>query len=100
MGAGVLNDFEPEIETSFREFLRERRSEGDGVELVINGDLLDFVQAPPFKGPSLRADGKDGTRLCFTEPQSLEKLEAIASDHDTAFTALREFLAFRPGNRL
>jgi UDP-2,3-diacylglucosamine pyrophosphatase LpxH len=62
------------------------------VELVINGDLLDFVQAPPFTGRRLEAKSATGIPLCFTQQQSLDKLAAIARDHAPAFRALLEFL--------
>jgi len=79
-------------------FLDYWRGQDDAVELVINGDLLDFVQAPPYKGSSLRAADRDGIPLCFTQDQSCDKLEAINSSHCKSFAALGSFLAHRPTN--
>jgi len=100
MGSGPLDDFEPEIEEHFVKFLEELRNRDGSTELVINGDLLDFVQAPPYKGSTLRDKTHDGIPLCFTEEQSRQKLEAIHSDHKKSFEAIRDFLAHRPANRL
>ena len=100
LGSGVLDDFEPEIEKHLVDFLGRWRAEASGTELVINGDFLDFVQAPPYKDDDLRDRAKDGTRLCFTEYQSRCKLEAIHRDHEATFSALREFLAYRQENRV
>jgi UDP-2,3-diacylglucosamine pyrophosphatase LpxH len=93
LGSGSIDDFEPEIENHFVAFLENLRALDDAVELVINGDLLDFVQAPPYKGPMLRDSTPDGTALCFTEDQSCQKLSAIFNDHQRAFAALGAFLA-------
>src|SRR4051794_8079044 len=104
MGAGPLDDFEPEIEKHFVDFLHEWREADDGAELVVNGDLLDFVQAPPYKGKyngrELRGKSEDNVPLCFTEEQSCAKLDAIYCEHKTSFEALGEFLAHRPENHI
>ena len=100
MGSGPVDDFEPEIEKHLVAFLEEWRARDDATELVINGDLLDFVQAPPYKGPGLRDKAKDGTPLCFTQDQSLQKLGAIHNDHKNGLQALGAFLAHRPENRV
>jgi UDP-2,3-diacylglucosamine pyrophosphatase LpxH len=92
MGVGALDDFDAEIEKHFVGFLGEWRANSTPVELVINGDLLDFVQAPPFTGRKLEARSSTGIPLCFTQQQSLDKLTAIAGNHAPAFGALREFL--------
>ena len=92
MGAGALDDFESEIEGHFVDFLRHFGSQSGPVELVINGDLLDFVQAPPFTGKELEGDTAAGIPLCFTQAQSREKLAAIARQHAASLQALGEFL--------
>lgn len=100
MGSGPVDDFDPEIEKLFLKFLDEWKSRGDAVELVINGDFLDFVQAPPYDGASLRSSTSDGIPLCFREEHSIQKLEAIARDHGPALRALGDFLEHRSTNRV
>src|SRR5713226_7161208 len=82
ISAGALDDFDGELEGHFVRFLEDdlaRRP--DAVELAINGDFLDFVQAPPFAGPNLEAQTVDKTALCFTQAQSREKFAAIQKAH-------------------
>ena len=78
ISAQALDDFDTEIEDQLVGFLAELGSGSDSVELVINGDFLDFVQAPPAEGGELEAiSSAEGQPLCFTERQSLRKLENI-----------------------
>jgi UDP-2,3-diacylglucosamine pyrophosphatase LpxH len=98
MGAGALDDFEPEIEQHFISFLKHWAPRGP-VELVINGDMLDFVQAPPYVGSQLEGETNKHVPLCFTEDQSREKLKAICHAHNESLRALTHFLRFE-GNTL
>jgi UDP-2,3-diacylglucosamine pyrophosphatase LpxH len=100
LGAGALDDFEAAIEREFVRFLAFCRSSGKPVELVINGDLLDFVQAPPYKGADLESQTDAGLALCFTEDQSLKKLDAIERQHENAFDALAAFILAGPHTRI
>jgi UDP-2,3-diacylglucosamine pyrophosphatase LpxH len=100
IGADPLDDFDEDIERHFVAFLDEWGRHAGNVELVINGDLLDFVQAPPFKGAELEDETHYGTPLCFTEEQSLQKLDAIATQHTAAFEALATFLAAGDGKHV
>src|SRR5258707_12423661 len=94
MSAPPLDDFDSEIEGKLGDFLSELGSHSEQVELVINGDFLDFVQAPPYEGDALESvSSAEGLSLCFTESQSLEKLQAIYKAHSAVFSALRNFLA-------
>ena len=101
ISSGQLDDFDRELEGHFMRFL-----EGDlarrpyPVELVINGDFLDFVQAPPYSGPGLQAQSPEKLPLCFTQEQSREKLAAIHAAHGPTFDALQEFLASKSNNAL
>jgi hypothetical protein len=70
------------------------------VELVINGDFLDFAQAPPWQGSDLESFSADGIPLCFTEDQSLLKLTAICQAHQPIFKSLGDFLASKVENAL
>ncbi len=93
MGAGALDDFETEIEQHLIAFLEHWRGQNYPVELVVNGDLLDFVQAPQVAGRELEGETAIGVPLCFTEEQSLAKLEAIHDAHRASFRAFGDFLA-------
>jgi UDP-2,3-diacylglucosamine pyrophosphatase LpxH len=100
MGVGALNDFDCDIEEQLVAFLEHWRREPRDVELVINGDLLDFVQAPPFSGRELEAvSATPAVPLCFTEEQSLGKFRAIASQHGNALDALGAFVS-SPGKQV
>lgn len=92
VGAGLLDDFDSEVEQHFVAFLEHWLHDAGDVELVINGDMMDFVQAPPFTGADLEDTAVDGTPLCFTEDQSVRKFAAIAQHHPAAFDALARFL--------
>jgi UDP-2,3-diacylglucosamine pyrophosphatase LpxH len=101
VSAGALDDCDAELEAHFSDFLCWLAA-GDGpVELVINGDFLDFVQAPPWEGAALSATSRIGNvPLSFTQAQSLEKLDAIYHAHEPHFSALRHFLEARAENRV
>jgi UDP-2,3-diacylglucosamine pyrophosphatase LpxH len=90
---GQLDDFDDELEGKLVEFLEWLGEHPEPAELVINGDFLDFVQASPWRGRALEAKTPNGTRLCFTEEQSLEKLANIERAHRRTFDALKAFLA-------
>jgi UDP-2,3-diacylglucosamine pyrophosphatase LpxH len=100
VGAKPLDDFDEEIETHLINFLGEQASRQRTVELVINGDFLDFAQAPPWSGSELESVSPLGIPLCFTQKQSLAKLEAIVEEHIGVFTALGEFLSSKSENTL
>lgn len=93
VGAGPLDDCDEELERNLTAFLGELSTSDGPVELVIDGDFLDFVQAPPWQGKELEAVAEDGTPLCFTEAQSVAKLGAVVADHRPIFDALGGFLA-------
>ncbi|HEX8317681.1 MAG TPA: metallophosphoesterase [Longimicrobium sp.] len=100
LGAGPLDDFDAVIEEHFCTFLSELSSSDQPTELVINGDFIDFVQAPPSEGHELEAETDRGIPLCFTEVQSNEKLSAVLNEHKKAFVALQEFVDSNPRNQL
>src|SRR6266481_3135291 len=89
VAAGPLDDCDAEIEQSIVEFILSLAARNEPIELVINGDFLDFVQAPPYIGPELEGEG-DGIPLCFTEMQSVAKLRAIVAAHPSIFAAIGE----------
>src|SRR5262249_42566142 len=97
---GVLDDCDAEIEQHLVSFLGWLAARGTSVELIINGDFLDFVQASPWPGTDLEDRPADDLPLCHTERQSLEKFDGIRRAHTTVFQALRELLTIHPENRL
>lgn len=99
IGSGALDDCDDEIEDCLVRFLSECSSPDLSVELIINGDFLDFVQAQPWQGASLESE-HEGLALCFTEEQSRGKFEAIVASHRPIFKALGAFLAANSGNSL
>lgn len=100
IGSGALDDFDLELEQHLSGFLAEKAAGDNPVELVINGDFFDFVQAPPYQGAELEARTAEGYSLCFTASQSQAKLAAILESHAGTLAALRTFLDARPGNRI
>jgi UDP-2,3-diacylglucosamine pyrophosphatase LpxH len=101
ISSGLLDDFDRELEDHFARFLEnDLACRPYAVELVINGDFLDFVQAPPYKGPTLQAQSQEKLPLCFTQDQSCQKLAAIRAAHQPTFDALQRFLAAKPDNSL
>jgi len=101
ISSGKLDDFDSELEGHFVRFLKDDLARRPyPVELVINGDFLDFVQAPPYSGPDLQAQSTEKLPLCFTQDQSREKLAAIHGAHRPTFQALQSFLASKSNNSL
>jgi UDP-2,3-diacylglucosamine pyrophosphatase LpxH len=100
IGAGPLDDFDAAIELEFVSFMAEMARRIARTQLIINGDFLEFVQAEPWDDPALRGTSKEGHCLCFTEAQSLRKLEAIVKNHPNVFGALGRFLAANGENEL
>lgn len=100
VGASDLDDCDKTLEGHLVAFLTELAARKDCVELVINGDFLDFAQAPPWQGDELEATSPDGLPLCFTEDQSITKFRAISKAHPSIFSAISRFLAAKPDNQL
>jgi hypothetical protein len=74
---GDLDDLDDEMEGHLADFFASPKRHAEPVELVINGDFLDFVQAPPWSGSALGSTTADGIPLRFIQDQSLEKLANI-----------------------
>jgi UDP-2,3-diacylglucosamine pyrophosphatase LpxH len=55
------------------------------IELIINGDFIDFAQIPPYEVPT-------PSYLLWTEPASLKKLETAYRAHTSCFEALARFI--------
>lgn len=100
VGAGPLDDCDDELELQLVSFLEALAKRPGALELVVNGDFLDFAQAHPWKGHQLEAESSERIPLCFTEAQSVAKLATIAKEHEAIFNALRGFLQADEGHRL
>lgn len=92
IGAGEIDDFRPELESHFIDFLGGLAADLRPLELVVNGDCFDFVTAVPWNEPLLESSSAEGVPLCFTEAQSCRKLEGIVARHGSVFDALAQFL--------
>lgn len=100
VGAGELDDCDGKLEAQLVHFLGSLSARRESpVELVINGDFLDFAQAEPWKGEKFEGAAGD-IPLCFTEEQSLKKLNRIIESHKAVFQALNKFLKAPNDNRL
>ena len=100
IAAGSLDNCDAELETHAVAFFQEHLTRLAPVELVINGDFLDFVQAPPSEGQELESRSPNGVPLCFSQEQSLAKLSTITAAHPRVFQALNAFLDSHPDNTL
>jgi UDP-2,3-diacylglucosamine pyrophosphatase LpxH len=100
MGSGPLEDFDPEVEQALVEFCDQIIADDQPTEFVINGDFLDFVQAEPWHSPDFESATPQGDPLCFTEQQSLRKLDNIMHAHRVAFDALSRLAESKTISRL
>jgi UDP-2,3-diacylglucosamine pyrophosphatase LpxH len=100
IGAGPLDDCDHELEGHLFSFLGELAARERQVELVINGDFLDFAQASPWKDKDFESESPLGIPLCYTEEQSKAKLEAIVAQHPSVFDGLRSLLRSKSEKRL
>jgi UDP-2,3-diacylglucosamine pyrophosphatase LpxH len=98
IAAGKLDDCDAELEAHLVSFIESLCRRNGAVELVFNGDLLDFVQADPWNGGDLESATREGIPLCFSEDQSVAKLEAILRSHEPVFSAMNAFMRRRPDN--
>ncbi len=76
-----------QLERFVRQRLASPAGQAGGIELFFNGDFLEFAQVRPQAYRSPSAD------YWCSEPESLEKLEAILAGHDHSFAALHDFQA-------
>ena len=100
IGAGSLDDCDHHLEQQLLDFFAWILKECSPVELVINGDFLDFVQADPWAGSDLESKTLSEIPLCFTEVQSERKIEAILKAHPNIFESLSNILNGNKNNRL
>jgi UDP-2,3-diacylglucosamine pyrophosphatase LpxH len=81
-----------QLERFVRQSLASPAGQEGQIELFFNGDFLEFAQVrqEAYRSPS--------TDYWCSEPESLEKLEAILAGHDNSFAALQAFQ--EAGNRV
>jgi UDP-2,3-diacylglucosamine pyrophosphatase LpxH len=96
MGDGKAGDDFVDNNDQFANFVRGQAATDEGrageIELIINGDFLEFVQVLP------EAYTLNSQEFWCSESESLEKLECILAGHPKVFDALNEFQ--KPGNRV
>jgi UDP-2,3-diacylglucosamine pyrophosphatase LpxH len=102
MGDGVAGDDFVDDSHQFSHFIRTQAETPEGragnIELIINGDFLEFVQVLPD------AYTLDSPTYWCAEAESLAKLDRILTGHPDVFEALKEFqkphntLTMFPGN--
>jgi UDP-2,3-diacylglucosamine pyrophosphatase LpxH len=92
IGAGELDDCDAGCEAALVEFIGSLTGQPD-VELVLNGDSFDFVQADPWNLPGMSGHSREGgLPLAHTRSHALAKARAILKAHGRVFEALGRFL--------
>src|SRR4051812_13816140 len=82
---GPREDFLPPDETALAGLL-DNLSRQTPLELIVNGDFVDFVQIQP------RPDMWSGDTLDASEPESAEKLRIAIAAHASVFDTLARFV--------
>jgi UDP-2,3-diacylglucosamine pyrophosphatase LpxH len=94
----VLEDFI--VDETFARFLHEMKEEsethGMDFELIINGDVLEFLQAPALDQFEPRRAYPPENYRSSSEEDSARKVDLIIKGHPMFFAALREFI--KPAN--
>jgi hypothetical protein len=96
LGDGKAGDDFVDNKHQFANFVSAQADSEEGragdIELIINGDFLEFVQVLP-QAYTLRS-----SEYWCSESESLTKLDCILAGHPDVFAALKEFQ--KPGNRV
>jgi UDP-2,3-diacylglucosamine pyrophosphatase LpxH len=79
----------PEKTDAFEKFLASCGTRTEPVELVINGDFVDFLQLKPWNVH----ESKDLAQTRILKEVALTKIQEIVSGNSAVFTALGKFLA-------
>ncbi|MFQ5614002.1 MAG: hypothetical protein ACE5H9_17915 [Anaerolineae bacterium] len=100
-GENPLDDFncDADLIRFLHAFRLESINEGREVELIINGDLFEFLQVPAVDAfePGHRYD-RDSYHDS-SEAASIRRLELIAAGHPAIFEALSDFIHVEPPKR-
>lgn len=94
----VLEDFI--VDETFARFLHEMKEEsetqGTDFELIIDGDMMEFLQAPAVGQFEPRRAYPPENYRSSSEEDSAKKVDLIIKGHPMSFAALREFI--KPAN--
>jgi len=94
----VLEDFI--VDEAFARFLDETKeeseTEGTDFELIIDGDMMEFLQAPAVDQFEPRRAYPPENYRSSSEEDSAKKMDLIIKGHPMFFAALREFI--KPAN--
>jgi UDP-2,3-diacylglucosamine pyrophosphatase LpxH len=97
-GGNVLEDFI--VDETFARFLDEMKEEsenqGTDFELIIDGDMLEFLQAPALDQFDPQRTYAPENYRSSLEEDSAKKVDLIVKGHPMFFAALREFI--KPAN--
>jgi len=103
LGAGCAPDNPLEdfvTDDAFAAFLgsivTESDAEGQDVELIVNGDMVEFLQVPAVDSFDPQAVYPDEDYLATSQGAALKKIEWVIAGHPVLFAALRDFLS--PGS--
>jgi len=107
MGAGFrtqcdpLDDFDKDAEFAglLRELKVESERDGREIELIVDGDLVDFPQVPAVEefDPSVVYPPQDYSTTL--EADSVKKMNLVVAGHRDFFASLRDFLSPGPPRR-
>ena len=90
----VLEDFI--VDETFARFLHEMKEEsenqGTDFELIMNGDVMEFLQAPALDQFEPRRAYTPENYRSSSEEDSAKKVDLIIKGHPMFFSALREFI--------
>lgn len=75
-----------------RTIIQESEQTGQEIELIINGDFLDFLQVPAVKGYHPTASYPLDVYLDSSETASILRLDNIYNSHRPVFEALANFM--------
>lgn len=91
------------IEKHLVHFLQQIRQESDRdqreIELIINGDLFEFLQIPAVDSYNSATTYPNELYLDSSEAASLKRLNLIVADHPEVFDALSDFIRIEAPQR-
>lgn len=95
LGAGCapdnpLEDFT--VDQQFAAFLADIAAEGQDVELIVNGDMIEFLQVPAVDAFDPQAVYPAERYRDSSQDAALKKIGLVIAGHPAFFAALRDFL--------
>ena len=82
-----------------KSIIQESEQTGSEIELIINGDFLDFLQVPAVKGYQPTASYPLDAYRDSSETASILRLDNIYNSHRPVFEALANFMQITPPQR-